>query len=90
MVSIAQSRSRSIWSASAGHSWSYGTYCGLPPDFRTSGPSCPASRRSCLPTACGECSVRGWCLASCTRSARRGRRTRLPTVDVVWVSSWAR
>jgi len=90
MVNTAQLRSRSIWSASAGHSWSYGTCSGVPHDFRTSGPSCPASRRSCLPTAYGEWCARGWWLASFTRSARREPRMPSPTVGVVSVSSWAR
>jgi len=87
MVNSAQSRSRSIWSASAGHSWSYGTCWGAPRDSRTSVSSCPASRRSCLPTAYGECSARGCWRGSSTRSAHRVPRMRSASAGVV-LASW--
>jgi len=87
MVNTAQSRSRSIWSASAGHCWSYGTCWGGPHASRTSVLSCPASRRSCSPTAYGEWNAKGWWRASSTRSARRELRMPSPIVGVV-SASW--
>jgi hypothetical protein len=89
-VNTVPSRSRSIWWASAGPYSSYATCCEDPRASRTFVPSCPASRRSCWPTACGEWSVMGLWHASSIPSARHAPRTRSPTAGVGSVSWWAR
>jgi hypothetical protein len=89
-VSAVPWQSRSTWWASAGRSSSCVICCVDPHDSRTFARSCPVSRQSCSPTACGAWSVRDCCRVISTRSVRRAHRTRSRRVGVTSVSWWRR